>query len=117
MNILRNKLSWVCHHAHLDKSQVITPTLLHKSNHHMQEKWHLMKEIKEGYEPDELFLRMNSTVSNLVIQGCRHIRSFIDVDNTVGLMCVEQACKLKENMGSKRCENSISYPTIRRTSK
>ncbi len=96
MNFLRNKISWVCHHAHLDKSQVITSKLLDKSKLHMQEKWYLMKEIKQNYQADELSSRMNLTISNLVIQGCKNIRSFIDVDNTVGLMCVEEAYKLKQ---------------------
>ena len=96
MNFFRQRFSWVCHHAHLDKSLLATPELLEQTNHHMQEKWYLMKNLKEKYGSNELLLRMNSSIFNLVSQGCKNIRTFIDVDNTVGLLCVEEAAKLRE---------------------
>ena len=94
MKFMRN-LKWVCHHAHLDKSQVINRDLLEKSNVHMQEKWFLMKEIKEKYNRSELFERINKSIAILVKQNCDSIRTFVDIDNTVGMMCVEETLKAK----------------------
>lgn len=95
MKFLKN-LKWVCHHAHLDKSQVINKDLLEKSNRHMQEKWFLMKEIKEKYNREELSERINKSIGILVKQNCDNIRTFVDIDNTVGMMCVEETLKAKD---------------------
>ena len=38
---------------------------------------------------------------HIVRQNCKHIRSFIDVDSTVGLLCVQTAKKLKNNWKSE----------------
>lgn len=94
MNFMRN-IKWVCHHAHLDKSQVINKELLQKSNRHMQEKWFLMKDIKEKYKRDELFSRINKSISILARQNCFNIRTFVDIDNVVGMMCVEETLRAK----------------------
>ena len=94
--ILKKNLQWVCHHAHLDKSLTMTQKRIQMSNVHMQDKWFLMKDIKENYTRQELAFRMDRTIRSIVSQNCNHIRSFIDVDNVVGLTCVEEAVKLKE---------------------
>ena len=101
MNFLRKNIKWVCHHAHLDKSNLITKESLYKTSVHMQDKWYIMEEYKKKYSELELYNRMNSSVENIVSQNCNHIRSFIDVDSTVGLMCVHSADKLRNDWKSK----------------
>jgi len=89
-------INWACHHLHLDKSKTINPSLLNKSLRHMQEKWYLMKEIKENYTDDDLFNRMYSSVEYLYEQNCYKMRTFIDVDSTIGLRGIETALRVKE---------------------
>lgn len=101
MNFLRKNIKWVCHHAHLDKSNLIDKESLYKTTVHMKDKWFIMEEYKKKYSEKELYKRMNHSVENIVSQNCKHIRSFIDVDSTVGLMCVKNAHKLKNNWKSR----------------
>ena len=98
MNFL-NKLNFVCHHAHLDKSNLITPELLELSTRHMKEKWHLMKDLKINYTRDDIIRRMEKSIYKIVNQNCKHIRTFVDVDSTVGLLCVNTMCELKKRWG------------------
>ena len=95
IRLLIQNMRWTCHHAHLDKSLLITPELLEQSNQHMQEKWYLMRELKKDYTEKKLYSRMKKTVDMIASQGCKYIRTFVDVDNIVGLKCVEQAHRLK----------------------
>ena len=101
MNFLQKNIKWVCHHAHLDKSNLISKDSLYKTTVHMQDKWFIMEEYKKKYNKSELYDRMNSSVENIVSQNCKHIRSFIDVDSTVGLMCVKAADKLRNDWKNK----------------
>ena len=102
-----NKLQWVCHHAHLDKSRTINKYRLNQSLRHMKEKWFLMKEIKEQYDGCELYGRMSTTVHKLVKQGCRNIRTFIDVDSTVGIKCILVAREVKRYWKGKGVDIQI----------
>jgi len=61
----------------------------------MKQKWEIMQDIKRGYTGEDLLKRMESTVNNLVKQNCKHIRTFIDVDDIVGLECIYGAVKLR----------------------
>ena len=101
MNFLRKDIKWVCHHAHLDKSNLINRESLYKTSVHMKDKWFIMEEYKKNYSKSELYSRMNESVKHIVRQNCKHIRSFIDVDSTVGLLCVQTAKKLKNNWKSE----------------
>jgi cytosine deaminase len=89
-------IPWVCHHLHLDKSKTINPHLLDLSQRHMKEKWFLMKEIKENYTKNDLYVRMFSTVTSLYNQNCRRMRTFIDIDSTIGLRGIEVALEVKD---------------------
>ena len=80
-----NQINWVCHHLHLDKSKTVTVDNLNKSIYHMKEKWILMREIKEQYTYNDLRTRIQSTSANLMRQNCLKMRTFVDVDNIVGL--------------------------------
>lgn len=98
MNRLINtkNINWICHHLHIDKSKTITPKLLDKSLKHMKAKWFIMRDIKKNYTEEELENRMLDTTKSLVEQGCKKMRTFIDVDNIVGLDCLHIANKVKK---------------------
>jgi len=91
-----NQINWVCHHLHLDKSKTITQDNLHKSIHHMKEKWILMREIKECYTYNDLRGRIHSTSAQLMRQNCFKMRTFIDVDSIVGLEPLKAALEVKK---------------------
>tara|TARA_B110000037_G_C17094314_1_gene495331 strand:- start:126 stop:1058 length:933 start_codon:yes stop_codon:yes gene_type:complete len=91
-----NNIEWTCHHLHIDKSKIITSMNLDKSLFHMKEKWYLMREIKKNYNKKDLEDRMLETTTNLYKQGCKKMRTFIDVDNIVGLEPLNVACEIKE---------------------
>jgi len=90
-------MKWKCHHLHIDKSRTITPELLIQSQRHMQEKWKLMRDIKlsDSYKHYKLKLRMYSTIESLIKQNCNQMRTFIDVDNIVGLTPMKVALEQK----------------------
>ena len=98
MNRLINtkNINWICHHLHIDKSKTITPKLLDESLKHMKAKWFIMRDIKKNYTEEELENRMLDTTKSLVEQGCKKMRTFIDVDNIVGLDCLHVANKVKK---------------------
>ena len=95
-----NKVKWVCHHLHIDKSNTVTKDLLNQSQVHMKEKWLLMRDIKQKYTSYGLENRMLKTTSDLVNQGCNKMRTFIDIDSIVGLKPLYEALKVK-NICSK----------------
>uniref|UniRef100_A0A6C0KYL1 Amidohydrolase-related domain-containing protein n=1 Tax=viral metagenome TaxID=1070528 RepID=A0A6C0KYL1_9ZZZZ len=101
MNFLRKNINWVCHHAHLDKSNIINKDLLIQSNRHMREKWYLMDTIKQNYTREDLSNRIEQSIIKIVSQNCKHIRTFVDVDKVVGLMCIEETEKLKRKWKAK----------------
>ena len=91
-----NKLEWVCHHLHIDKSNTINKLRLDKSLVHMKNKWILMRDIKIKYTKNDLKKRMLKTTTNIVNQGCKKMRTFIDIDNIVGLEPLYAAIDVKK---------------------
>ncbi|MCF7812447.1 amidohydrolase family protein [Candidatus Gracilibacteria bacterium] len=83
-------------HAHFDKAYVITPETLEMCNEHMEVKWDLWKQVKEGYTHENLVKRISLSVENMIRQGCDMTRTNIDVDNTVGMKCIDAALEVKE---------------------
>ena len=67
-------MKFACHHLHIDKSKTITPSLLRESQVHMQEKWYLMRDIKEKYTKEDLKQRMLKTTTDIVNQGGTKMR-------------------------------------------
>ena len=102
-----SNLSWKCHHLHIDKSNVINKTLLNSSLVHMKEKWKLMRDIKASYTNKNLKKRMHKTTNNLVKQGCQNFRTFIDVDNIVGLKPLKIAIELKQYWKNKNVNMQV----------
>jgi len=92
---------WFCHHSHLDKSNLIHNKNFHLSNTHMKSKWYLFRELKKQYTIDDLLNRMDKTTHNLYRQGCKGIRTFLDVDDYVGMKCIEAGNILKNKWKDK----------------
>jgi cytosine/creatinine deaminase len=85
-----------CCHAHFDKAYVVTAETLQMTLEHMEVKWDLWKKVKEGYTHDNLVKRISLSAENMIRQGAKTVRTNIDVDSTVGMMCVEAALEVKE---------------------
>jgi len=76
---------WNCHHLHIDKSYTLTRDNFCNSQAHMKSKWNIMRDIKKEYTYGDLYKRMLNVTQHLVNNGCINMRTFIDVDDTVGL--------------------------------
>ncbi|MCF7831247.1 hydrolase, partial [Candidatus Gracilibacteria bacterium] len=105
LGLLREKIKAkggpVSCHAHFDKAYVITPETLQMCNEHMEVKWDLWKQVKEKYTKENLVERISISAENMIAQGCDATRTNIDVDNTVGMMCIEAALEVKEKYKDK----------------
>lgn len=105
LQILKDKIKEkggaVCCHAHFDKAYVVTPETLQMCNDHMEVKWDLWKEVKENYTHDDLVERISRSAENFISQGCDIVRTNIDVDNTVGMKCIDAALAVKEKFAGK----------------
>ena len=99
-SLLRKKIAEnggiVSCHAHFDKAHVITAETLEMTLDSMEVKWDLWKKIKEGYTHENLIKRMCISAEKNIAQGSKVTRTNIDVDNTVGMMCIEAALEVKE---------------------
>lgn len=93
---IRKNGGFKCYHAHFDKAYLITPEKFKKSQSTLQEKWKLYREFKENYTEEELILRMSKCVDNLLSQGTKYIRTFLDADSIVNQKCIDAGVKLKE---------------------
>lgn len=107
--LLKNpsQIKWVCHHLHIDKSNTINSKILKQSLNHMKEKWHLMSHIKKEYTEIDLYHRMDYTIHSLYTQNCHKLKTFIDVDSTVGMLPMLTALKLKEKWAQKNVDLQI----------
>jgi len=105
LGLLRQKIKAkggpVCCHAHFDKAYVVTPQTLKMCEGHMEVKWDLWKKVKEGYTHKNLVQRMCLSAENMIRQGVKICRTNIDVDNTVGMKCIEAALEVKEKYAKK----------------
>lgn len=111
MNLLKN-IKFVCHHSHLDKSNLISPELLKLSSSHMKEKWHLMNDLKVNYTRNDIVSRTERSIYKIINQNCRHIRTFADVDSTVGMLCVNTMRELKKRWSLRGVEIQIATQPI-----
>ncbi len=108
---VKAKGGWVNCHAHFDKAFLITPDNLKQSQISMEAKWHLYKTIKASYTPEDLRERIRHGMQIMVEQGVKYVRSFIDIDNTVGLKCLEAAQAIKQEFKGQ-CELIIVSQTL-----
>jgi len=104
-SLLRQKIASkggvVSCHAHFDKAYVITPETLEMTLDSMEAKWDLWKDVKAKYTHENLIQRMCISAENMISQGSTITRTNIDVDNTVGMMCIEAALEVKEKYKDK----------------
>ena len=85
-------------HAHLDKSNIISPALLKKAQSvSMQDKWFLYRDIKANYTFDDVYQRSEKSLKTIISQGATVIRTFVDADAQVGQMCIDSVSKLKQD--------------------
>jgi len=100
LSLLRKKIDEkggpTCCHAHFDKAYVVTAETLQMTLEHMEVKWDLWKKVKEGYTHNNLVKRISLSAENMIRQGAKIVRTNIDVDSTVGMMCVEAALEVKD---------------------
>lgn len=83
-------------HAHFDKAHVVSAETLGMTLDSMEIKWDLWKKVKAGYTHENLIERMSISAEEMIAQGSKITRTNIDVDNTVGMMCIEAALEVKE---------------------
>ncbi|MDP4007558.1 MAG: amidohydrolase family protein [Candidatus Peregrinibacteria bacterium] len=88
-------------HAHFDKSHVVTKETLDMCLDNMEVKWDLWKDVKKNYTHEDLVLRMSICVEKMIAQGSPITRTNVDVDSTVGMMCVEALLEVKEKYADK----------------
>ncbi len=98
---IKDKGGPVSCHAHFDKAYVVTPETLQMCNDHMEVKWDLWKQVKEGYTHESLVKRISLSAENFINQGCTVTRTNIDVDNTVGMKCLDAALEVKKKYADK----------------
>ena len=83
------------HHAHFDKSYLITRENLRLSQVDMQKKWELYRYLKENYTYDDLVERISRGVETMIAQGVTYCRTMVDADSTVGLLPMKAALEVK----------------------
>lgn len=94
---IRHRGGFSCYHAHFDKAYLINPESFKKSQASLQEKWNLYRELKVNYTEDDLIKRMSMCVDNMLNQGVKYIRTFVDSDRIVGQKCIDAAVKIKND--------------------
>lgn len=100
LNLVNKKGGFSCEHAHFDKAFLIEEDLLNDAEIPMTKKWDYYKQLKQKYTQEDLYNRMKKCVDLLYKQGVKEATTFVDVDTTVNLKCVDVALKLKENISN-----------------
>ncbi len=106
------KGGFVCHHAHFDKSHLITEEALSISQSSLQEKWILYRKLKENYTEYNLHTRMAKCIENQILQGVSKCRTFIDADQIVGLLPMKVALNLKKEYKRKGYDLQIAVQPL-----
>jgi len=93
---VEEKGGFACHHAHFDKAYLISEEALKISQSSLQEKWKLYRKYKSEYTEEDLERRMSLCIDNMVSQGVRFCKTFVDADSIVGLLPVKVMANLRE---------------------
>ncbi|KAG8629086.1 hypothetical protein KVT40_002951 [Elsinoe batatas] len=96
----------LCHpHVHLDKAFILG----HPKYSHLQvkdgtfdEAMKLTNEAKKMFELDDLLVRGRRSITESILAGVSHMRAFVEVDEIVGLKCLEAGTTLKQEF-EDRC--------------
>jgi cytosine/adenosine deaminase-related metal-dependent hydrolase len=89
------------HHAHFDKTGLITPENLNLSDVDMQVKWELVRSFKKASTSDDYLNRISWCVEQMIEQQVTYCRSMIDVDSSSGLRAIEAAMEIKKFYAEK----------------
>ncbi|SPO31830.1 uncharacterized protein UTRI_06667 [Ustilago trichophora] len=113
----------LCHpHIHLDKPYLLSRTPL--SSGTFEEALTSTSTAKAQFVPSDVEFRMRRLIASSISHGVTSMRAFVEVDPTVGLMCLDEAVKLKREFEGK-CEvqlvafaqDAIFYPDDEETEK
>jgi cytosine/adenosine deaminase-related metal-dependent hydrolase len=96
LNKVKSKGGFACHHAHFDKAYLINEEALKISQSSLQEKWKLYRKYKSEYTEEDLERRMTLCIENMISQGAKYCKTFVDADSIVGLLPVKVMSSLKE---------------------
>ncbi|EST06995.1 hypothetical protein PSEUBRA_003625 [Kalmanozyma brasiliensis GHG001] len=95
----------LCHpHIHLDKAYLLDRCTL--STGTFDEALSSTADAKAKFTPDDVRQRMRRLVASSVSHGVTTMRAFVEVDPTVGLMCLEAAVEVKKEYETS-CEVQI----------
>ena len=101
LELCRQRGGLAIHHAHLDKAYLISLANLRLSQVDMQRKWHLYRQLKESYTPDDLVERISRGAQAMVDQGVGYLRTMVDADSICGLMPVKAALEVKKRFADR----------------
>ncbi len=100
LQIISDNGGFSCYHAHFDKAYLITLENLKLGQVDMQKKWKLYRYLKENYSREDLLERMNRAVEMMISQGVTACRTFVDADQTVGLLPMQVALEVRKKYES-----------------
>ena len=90
----------LCHpHVHLDKAFILShPRFRHLQVKEgtFQEAMDLTSKAKEAFTPEDLLERGQRLIDESCRAGVTHMRAFVEVDEIVGLKCLEAGAELKK---------------------
>ncbi len=93
---IREKGGWVNCHAHFDRAFSITQKNFYLSNKKLQEKWHLVDELKAKSTVSQIFDRMAFATEEMLKQGVQAVATFIDVDEVIKDKAIKAAEKIRQ---------------------
>ena len=100
-HLVQQKGGYKVLHAHLDKSNIVTPQILDTAQKvSMQDKWHLFQKIKDSYTYQSVYNRAEIALHKMIKQKVPLVRTFVDADPTVGQMCIDALVNLKHDYKS-----------------
>ncbi|GAM89811.1 hypothetical protein ANO11243_078500 [Dothideomycetidae sp. 11243] len=95
----------LCHpHVHLDKAFILShPRFRHLqiAKGTFQEAMDLTSKAKQSFTLQDLLERGQRMIDESCKAGVTHMRAFVEVDEVVGLMCLEAGAELKEKARQK----------------
>lgn len=85
-------------HAHFDKSNVVTPSILIQAQKEsMQQKWDTYNAIKAQYTYESIYNRAEMCLDTFIKQKATTVRTFADADSIIGQMCIDALLTLKHD--------------------
>jgi len=99
---------WVNAHTHLDRAHTFAPEYLQHANIDpvgaaglsLPVKQILVGELHKGlaYRADNLYGRMRAELERMAALGTREVTTFVDATPDIGLVAIEQAARLREEL-------------------